>query len=250
MASESDAGKLAQNNGNQSAFDAERRARQQQYIGSLIEKLQKAREAEDFYSARDFCREWLEIDPKAERAQEILVMIETTLNREREDRVALNHCQDLFLQQRYNEVIDLLDRLESGSPLDLEIRALHDRANQKIRAAVAENAGINSLDEISRLLDHGHLDLARNRLSSLEMPEEGDLQILRRKLDRALEVRSTEKSLTLKLHNALDNADIDSARNWLGMICELNPRTEIFDVLKKSLPPELYENLTSRIALT
>ncbi len=114
----------------------------------------------------------------------------------------------------------------------------------------SEENNISLLDEASRLLELGHLDMALARLNDLEMQDQGDSQILRRKIEREKEVRTTEKTMTLKLMDALARSDIESARMWLGMIWELNPRTEIFEILRKTLDHEHYQNLTLRILLT
>lgn len=238
------------NSGDAESIDAARLARKQQQIGTLIDKIQKAREAGNLHSALDFCREWLQIEPQSDRAREIIGMIENTVSREREDQVVINRCRDLVLQQHYREALDLLETLDPESAQGDSIRELKKNADQAIRMAHSEAHFGTLLEEISRLLFHGHLDLARARLDELKTYDMNDINILRRKLDRALEIRAAEKELTIRLHEALKHADMDQARTWLGMISELNPQTDIFESLRKSLPPEIYENLTSRITFT
>ncbi len=111
MGSDTDSEKLTGKTGNSSPTDANGNKYKQQSAGSLLDKIQRARESGDFLTARDYCREWLLIEPNSERAYEIMALLEAALGQEREDRVMMNRCRDLVLQNRYREALDLLDTL-------------------------------------------------------------------------------------------------------------------------------------------
>ncbi len=216
----------------------------QRQIGYLIEKIQKSRESGDLENARDFCLEWLRIEPDSERAGEILSIIDTALKQKHENLAAISRSRYLIQLKRYTEAMNLLNSLpDEGNHIE-EARELRELIAAEIRRQKIEKKSIDVLDEISRLLDNGAYKEALHRLESNEIKDVNEKKILKRKIDTAMEIHQTEQDLKNRLLDSLIHNDLEKARVWLGMIVELNPASGVFDELKKKLAPEMYQTLT------
>lgn len=218
-------------------------------IGLLIEKIQKARENGDLENARDYCLEWLKMEPDSERAGEILSLVDTTRNQERENLVIINRSKHLIQMKQYAEAMHLLETLPEScrhAPLAGE---LMDRITDDIKQQKMEKKSDHVLEEVSRLLENGNPEDALIRLENSGIQNSNEQKILRRKIDRAIEFRQMEKELKNRLLESLTHNDIEKARIWMGMIMELNPMSGIFEELRKDLDPERYENLTSGMTM-
>ncbi|MCD4653903.1 hypothetical protein K8T06_08190, partial [bacterium] len=77
-------------------------------INLFIETIRRAREKEDYRTAREYCSEWLQLDPENEKAREIFQDLDRLLNRDREVLVMKNRGSELIDLGRYQEAIDLL----------------------------------------------------------------------------------------------------------------------------------------------
>jgi tetratricopeptide (TPR) repeat protein len=221
----------------------------QHQIGLLTEKIQKARETGDLENARDYCLEWLKIEPDSERAGEILSGIDTTLNQEHENLVIINRSKYLVQMKLYAEAIHLLETLPVNCGQAADARELMEYINADIKQHKIEEKIDHVLEEVSRLLENGNPEDALMQLENSGIQNSNERQILKRKIDRAIEVHQTETELKTRLLESLTHHDIEKARVWLGMIMELNPMSGIFEELRKNLDPERYQTLTSGMTM-
>ena len=221
----------------------------QRQIGALIEKIQKSREAGNMENARDFCLEWLRMEPDSERASEILSIIDTALKQKHENSVAISRSKYLIQMKQFTEAMNLLTSLPSDGDHVEESQELIELIDAEIKQQKIEQKYIGILDEISRLLDNRAFEEALHRLESEEINDTNEKRILKRKINTAIEFHRTEQDLKNRLLDSLVHNNLEKARVWLGMIAELNPATEIFDELKKKLDPEIYQNLTRGMTL-
>jgi tetratricopeptide (TPR) repeat protein len=220
------------------------------YIGLLLDKIQTSRESGDFQTARDYCREWLGIDPDSERAKEVAKGIETSILQQREHLVALNRSKYFMELKMFQKALDLLESIPKESEF---ASAAEDLCNEINLAMREEKSGIEEykiMDEITRLLDKDHLEAAMELLENVKEDDSYELGLLRTKIERAIENQKIETDLSGRLWDSLENKDMDKARIWLGMIVELNPNTLILKELSKNLDYPVYENLTNGLLIT
>lgn len=104
-------------------------------------------------NARDFCLEWLRIEPDSERAGEILSIIDTALKQKHENLAAISRSKYLIQLKRYTEAMNLLNSLpDEGNHIE-EARELRSLFLLKSEGKKLKKS-IDVLDEISRLLDN------------------------------------------------------------------------------------------------
>lgn len=227
--------------------NARRKIEHRHRINQLIESIRRSRENEDYKSAREYCQEWLQLEPGNEQAQDILQGLDRTLGRDREVRVMINRGRELIDLERFEQAIGLLERIKDFDPgntvgEELIAEAL-GRISRSDECLMAEKA----LDEAGRLLSRGHFEAAKRKLNMIENPSreiDTEITLLRSRIDNGLKMKETENTFFRRLMDAVGRDDIEDARVWLQMILELNPATEIIDVLQRELTPEVYGSLT------
>jgi len=216
-------------------------------VNLLIGKVRKAREDGDLNAAREYCREWLQMEPENESAVSIMDTIQKGLARHRDVRVILNRGQELIELGRFPEALDCLEKVNDLDPdnktgMEL-IRTVRRRMNQENRTADTRNV----LDEVQRLIAREHYQSAITQLDTLDAEDgefHADIALLRRKTRDGILDHQTETALAERLFYSLEKKDMDAARTWLEMIMNVNPDTEIFGILKQELDPEDYDDLT------
>jgi hypothetical protein len=219
-------------------------------IGALVDGIQKARETGDYQTAVDLCKEWLRIEPDSERANEILGLMVTLLDSERESLLTLNQTKELIAQNQIKKALELLETFHFEETHLSMVAELTEEAKKKLVESKFDQKNQDDIEYILRYLDNDQPEIAMARFRSSGNQNTSEMKILKRKIDAAIEIQATEVTFLQRLCDAIDRCDIESARVWLGMICELNPKTDVFDTLRKKLDPELYENLTSRMTIS
>ncbi|MBN1296148.1 hypothetical protein JXA80_05160 [bacterium] len=229
--------------------EARRHLEHRHLVNILIQHVRESREAGDLNATREYCREWLQLEPGDETAVDILGSVEKSLTREREVRVLLHRGEELITRELYEEAIDVLDKIPDMDPGNTGALELIQVAMNHIQQTRNDSAVRSAVEEASRWIDRGHFRMAMDKLESIEASNSNgelrtDIAMLRRKAREGLLDRETEADLTEKLHVAVSRKNFHEARTWLGMIAEINPLSTIYDVLKRELSPDEYEDLT------
>ncbi len=222
----------------------------QRHIGLLLDKIQKARETGDFQTAKDYCHEWLSIEPDSERAKEIAEVVETALVEKRNHLVILNRSKFFTELKMYQKALDLLELIPQDSEYSGTAKSMTDEINLLIKKESSEIEASKILDEVTRLLEKDHLDSAFQILNGVSDDNSNEIRMIRSKIERAIENRKTEEELVARLWDTLRKKDLNKSRIWLGMISDLNPGSGVFDDLRKKLDHQLFENLTNGLIIT
>jgi len=227
--------------------EARRKIDQRHAINLIISRIRKAREVGDLKTVREYCLEWLQLEPGSEKATEILLNMDRLLNRKREILVLANRGRELIDLGRFQEAIDLLEKVKDLDPDATDGLELIAEAVQEIKGENLIDGNRASLDEAQRLVARGHYESAMKKLQAIEDPDrefQVEITLLKRKAKNGIEMRETEKEMHEKLDAAMLENKIETAKTWLQMIRELNPETDVYEQLRLKLDPESYTELT------